>query len=627
MKHLLIRGLALSLGLLATSARGQEAVWRSTPAQASLASEVGSAKPIAIAVSRPATPQPATQATTAPVATLGRPQLIAEGGTNVRPVSFTRAPDADRPIVRGAAPDTASPLMPAGMSTPSMGQGNWRRADDVVAGSRMPRTEPEGGPSPTVNNAPITGGATMPAPTMVPDVSTGPALIGGPQPSLFATNPDCGCAPKAGPVVDCAPGCGCGKAFVGNCAGGNCAGGKCGGRPGMTCANSGTPWGRYVEPMFSGMFGEGGGATDAPALTLNVESLLWWMKGDRTPALAVGVPAMGVDPATGQLIRTGPNSTLIGDQPLGDHLRTGLRASAIYWFSEEHLWGIELGGFFTGLQNDRYTAGGGPNAFPIVGRPFFDTNAGLPALELVAGLGLLQGNVDVVRKSTLWGYDINLRRNLCYSDCFTMDLLFGFRQVGLDESLSITENLLQTGRITAPNGTVFPAGTGFSVNDKFSTSNRFYGSQIGLAGMYRMGDWSLNFSGKVALGATNQTVDINGRTSVTNGGVTQTLPGGLLTQRGTNIGHYSRTAFGVIPEVGLGLGYNITDWWKVTAGYNFLYWNDVARPGDQINTNVNRTLLPFRGNASAIGGAQPSFTGRTSDFYAHGVTLGMQFSF
>ena len=30
MKHLLIRGLALSLGLLATSARGQETVWRST---------------------------------------------------------------------------------------------------------------------------------------------------------------------------------------------------------------------------------------------------------------------------------------------------------------------------------------------------------------------------------------------------------------------------------------------------------------------------------------------------------------------------------------------------------------------------------------------------------------------
>lgn len=139
MKHLLIRGLALSLGLLATSARGQEAVWRSTPARPSQASEVSAAQPIAIAVSRPANPQTSTQAAVSPppVATLGRPQVIASGGTNVQPVSFTRTADGERPIVRGAAPDTISQLVPASsMSSPTMGQGNWRRADEVVAGSR-----------------------------------------------------------------------------------------------------------------------------------------------------------------------------------------------------------------------------------------------------------------------------------------------------------------------------------------------------------------------------------------------------------------------------------------------------------------------------------------------------------
>ena len=627
MKHLLIRGLALSLGLLATSARGQEAVWRSTPARPSQASEVSAAQPIAIAVSRPANPQTSTQAAVSPppVATLGRPQVIASGGTNVQPVSFTRTADSERPVVRGAAPDTNSQLVPASsMSSPSMGQGNWRRADEVVAGSR---TAMETNVAPPANiGSSGTGGILMPAPTMVPDAGSVPPMIAGPQSSLFATNPDCGCGPKGGPVLDCAPGCGSGRAFVGGCTGGGCAGAKCGGaacgRPGMMGCDSGSGWGRYVEPMFAGMFGGGGGSGDPSCLVLNAESLLWWMKGDRTPPLAVAAPGI-VDPTTGMgFIRTGTNFDLIGGQPLGDHARLGVRASAIWWFSEEHLWGLEVGGFFLGLQNDNYTAGGGPNTNPFVFRPFFDTNAGLPGQELVSGRGIFQGTVDVVRKSTLWGYDINLRRNLCSNDCFTMDLLFGFRQAGLDESLSITENLLQTAPFMG-----FPAGTGFVVNDKFSTSNRFYGSQVGLAGGWILGDWSLNFNGKVAIGVTNQTVDITGRTSVTQAGVTQTLPGGLLTQQGTNIGHYTRKTFGVIPEAGMTLGYNITDWWKVTAGYNFLYWNDVARPGDQINQNVNRTLLPFRGNPSPIGGAQPSVTGRTSDFFAHGVTFGMEFKF
>jgi Putative beta barrel porin-7 (BBP7) len=634
MKHLLIRGLALSLGLLATSARGQETVWRSTPASPGATTPaVSTGKPIAIAVSRPATPPPTiptAQTPKAPVAHLGRPLGIAGNETPVRPVSFTPTPDADRPIVRGAAPDALSRPMPAGtstgdpMSVPSMSQGNWRRSD-VVGVSRTATPEMDAIAAP-----PNGGGTIMPAPTPVPETVGmphdqgvgGQPVMAGPPSSLFATNPDCGCGGgiKCGPVVDCAPGCGCGKAFVGGrmiASSGSCAGGTCGAVAGQPCsgADCGTAWGRYVAPLF-GCLACDNSAAGLPQLTLNAEYLLWWMKGDRTPPLAVAVPTVGGLPS-------GMATNLIGGGTLGNNSQSGLRASAIYWFSEQHCWGLEVGGFFVGLQNQRSSAGGDSAVNPVIGRPFFDTSVGgAPALQLVAGLGLLQGNVEVIRRSTLWGYDINLRRNL-YNDCnFTLDYLFGFRELGLDESLRISENLTQAAPFQG-----FPAGSNFLVTDKFSASNRFYGGQVGLAGLWRFSDnWSLGFTGKVAVGTTTQIVNITGSTTVTSGGITQTLPGGLLTQAGTNIGRYTNSRFGVVPEGGLTLGYNVTDWWRLTAGYNFLYWSNVVRPGQQVDLNVNRTLLPFRGGAT-VPGAQPAFLGRTSDFYAQGVTFGMLFSF
>ena len=653
MKHLLIRGIALSLGLLATSARGQETVWRSTPATPGATTPVvDTGKPIAIAVSRPVTPQPTPPA--APTVSIGRPVALAGSDAAVRPVSFAGTPDATHPIVRGAAPDSVSRPMPSTIPPvepspiPPMGQGTWRRSDDVVLGASRTVSDPIA-PAVAMSNTNV-GGTIMPNSTsdplgMPPPVVGGQPVHSGPPSSLFGSNPNCGCggvksAPavdcgcgcgKSGPVVDCAPGCGGGRAFVGGrmiAGSAGSAGGTCGGGMGVgggvvggggggagNCSGGGGFWGRYVEPMFAGM-GDPDGGMNAPRLVLSAEYLLWWAKGDQTPPLAVSVPVANGVPAGGA-------TTLIGGGNLGNEAKSGVRASAIYWFCDERFWGIELGGFLLGPQNNTYNAGGGAGANPVIGRPFFDTSVGgAAALELVAGLGILQGNVQVVHRETLWGADLNLRRNL-YNDCsFTMDLLFGFRQVGLDESLSITENLTQTAAVGR-----FPAGSTFLVNDKFATSNRFYGGQVGLAGTWRFCEaWSLGFTGKVGIGNTQQTATITGSTTVNSAGVTQTLPGGLLTQAGTNIGRYSQNRFSVVPEVGLTLGYDITDWWRITAGYNFLYWSNVMRPGDQVNLSVNRTLLPFRGG-NVVPGAQPAFPGRTNDYYAQGVTFGMLFSF
>ena len=47
-----------------------------------------------------------------------------------------------------------------------------------------------------------------------------------------------------------------------------------------------------------------------------------------------------------------------------------------------------------------------------------------------------------------------------------------------------------------------------------------------------------------------------------------------------------------------------------TVGYNLMYLSDVARPGEHIDRMV--------------GGGHPAFTFRSSDFWVHGVTAGLE---
>ena len=103
--------------------------------------------------------------------------------------------------------------------------------------------------------------------------------------------------------------------------------------------------------------------------------------------------------------------------------------------------------------------------------------------------------------------------------------------------------------------------------------------------------------------------------------------GGLLALNNTNIGSNSRKMFGVIPEVGATIGYDVFDWWRVYAGYNFLYWNSVARPGEQVNLNVNRNFQPFAPGVANPGPRQPAFQFNSTDVYVHGVSFGMEFRY
>jgi hypothetical protein len=61
------------------------------------------------------------------------------------------------------------------------------------------------------------------------------------------------------------------------------------------------------------------------------------------------------------------------------------------------------------------------------------------------------------------------------------------------------------------------------------------------------------------------------------------------------------------------------------VGYNFLYWSNVIRPGNQVDRVINPNLLP---PANGLGGPnRPTFEFHGSDFWAQGVSFGLEFRY
>jgi hypothetical protein len=64
------------------------------------------------------------------------------------------------------------------------------------------------------------------------------------------------------------------------------------------------------------------------------------------------------------------------------------------------------------------------------------------------------------------------------------------------------------------------------------------------------------------------------------------------------------------------------------VGYTFLYWSQVVRPGNQIDTTVNTTQVPTHPEFGPLTGpAQPMVPFRTTDFWAQGISLGVEVTF
>jgi hypothetical protein len=423
---------------------------------------------------------------------------------------------------------------------------------------------------------------------------------------------------------------------------------------------------------------------------LHGEYLLWWFDGMDVPPLVTTSNA-----ADGGVLPNFPGdnpSTVViyGQDPLLEDPRSGFRVLLGVWLDDCNKQAIEGDYLLLGRLEEEFFAEG-EDGNPIISRPFFDIfpdddDDGIPdvppseAAEQVSSPGL-DGSITITSTSEFQGAGIRLRHNLCRSGCADIgcgdcvdcgmgidcglgvgcgdgigcgsgvacgndlryvDFLAGFRWYSLDEDLLIFEDLVVDQddiTPTPPPGSLDPAedGTRKLVIDRFTTDNDFLGGELGFDWGIERNRWSLELLSKIAIGNNRQRVAINGSTQQIPpmvADIPDAAVGGLLAQS-TNIGNYERDRFSMIPELNFNVGYKLTQRCKLRAGYTIMFWTNVVRPGDQIDREINSTLLPEFDPVSGeqlpppnpiVGPLRPAFAFQDTNVLIQGLNVGMEYN-
>jgi hypothetical protein len=347
------------------------------------------------------------------------------------------------------------------------------------------------------------------------------------------------------------------------------------------------------------------------------EALLWWARGGETPPLLTTSPASTPRSQAGVLGQ--PDTTILfGDEELNTGLHVGSRMSFGLWLDPCQESGLEFSYLVLGENTQTFNMAS--TGIPILARPFYDVNPAVGAenSHVIAYPGAAGRTFDASSTENFQGAEVLWRRAIVRGNDGRIDLLAGYRYQSLTDGLEIADSATSSGT-----GGVAPAGTTINTSDTFHTSNDFNGADLGFAAQWRRNRWSFDTLLKIGIGQTHTRVLIDGFTTVISNGTNIGYEGGLLAQQ-SNIGTYNSRQFSMLPEIGLTLGYDLTPRLKATVGYTLLYWPNVARPGDQIDLNVDSRQFPPPQTGTFT---QPAFALHTSDFWAQGVNLGLDYRF
>jgi hypothetical protein len=359
---------------------------------------------------------------------------------------------------------------------------------------------------------------------------------------------------------------------------------------------------------------------------VEAEYLLWQLRGSHVSAPLVTAGSPG-DPVPGG-INQPHTQVLFGTADYNndfDFSGGRIRAGAALL---DGAFSAEAGGFY--MERKAATVNTfGNERDQVLARPFFDPNANLFRVKLLSFTDAFGDGSRSALTTQFWGAEGNIMANLPYLS--SADQVFaGVRYLDLRDNMNVTDQVT-TGGLGQSFFLGQPQNTGDKVisTDRFRTVNEFYGGQVGFV---RIDSWetlSLRIRGSVALGNTRESLNVVGNStyynSVTNN--ITTYPGGFLAQP-TNSGTFNRDHFAVVPEVGVAVGWHVTNSLVLSLGYNFLYWSDVVRAGEQVNIRIDPTRLPesptFDPNSPA---RDPIPVFHHTSFWAHGLTVGATWTF
>lgn len=343
------------------------------------------------------------------------------------------------------------------------------------------------------------------------------------------------------------------------------------------------------------------------------ELMLMWRKGDRLPPLVTTGPSN--DSATAGRLGEPSTEILFGEERTLIDLRAGGRFTLGAWLDDRECQALVGRYWFAGRESTHYKTD--ENETPVIARPFFNVNSSPPAEDtlLIAFPGARENSrISVNGTSDVFGADVSVHQFLYGKYGGTIDLVYGYQYMRLDEDLSIFSTLtnLDTSGST-------PVGSIIDVNDSFEAISEFHGAQIGFASRYRERCWSFNSLIKFGFGSLNRIAKRSGTTSTTVGVDTAVTNEGLLVNN-NNSGKISDRTFGWIPELDVSIGYRITPKLDATFGYNLIAMTDAVR--------VSGTIDPdLAVNSSSNSPRVPSPGMQYSTFYIQGIHFGLQYGF
>jgi hypothetical protein len=355
-----------------------------------------------------------------------------------------------------------------------------------------------------------------------------------------------------------------------------------------------------------------------PKVWGGAEYLLWWIKDGPLPVPLVTTG----DPNSLDFGIIGDPTTrvLFGNNDLDYGSFSGFRGTLGTWFDDQHRVGIEANAFFLERQGVIFGAESDTQGLPPLLIPFFDVDQDSESAILFANPELspdfptTNGGIGVTSFTRFWGSEANFLFNAVNQSGLRVDVLTGFRYLSLNEELNIY------GRANIPAFDDLVA----RLNESFDTRNYFYGGQVGGRVRWEGEFVALMLQGMVALGGTYQVVDVSGNTILSDAILgTEQFPSGILIQA-SNAGRRDDTHFSVVPAVQVQLAFRLLANVRATVGYDFIFWDRVVRPGEQIDRSINLTQSPIFGTGTLVGPARPEQRFDRSDFFAHGASFGLE---
>jgi len=328
------------------------------------------------------------------------------------------------------------------------------------------------------------------------------------------------------------------------------------------------------------------------------DTLLFWSKGHQLPSLAIGTRA-----GNSQVLLGCPQPSLFDAGGQFKYGFTNENARA-FGFEASYL-------FFNARKQYDPISRGISSHWDELARPAMNSDLGIGE-RIIFGSPNMVGNLDAILSTRVRSWEALGLWNFAQGLRFRIAGEAGYRYFNLSESVQLDQVTITTSSASFPQTIL--------ATDRYDTNTSFHGGQLGLRAEWEEGPFSVEFNGKIAIGASVETATLRGQSvfiphlpwyapSASDSGV-------FITPSNRN--RTDRNALAWLPEAGLKLKYRSGERMLFTMGYRFIYLSDVVRPGDQM-WNGQPLDDRFR-----YADDRPHIPLIRSDFWLQGLTLGLE---